>query len=66
MKQTVDRAASDPFDSGLVPYLHGEHTHDVPGMLASRIGDLYATEELLDRKERAGRLLRRVVPPAEE
>ena len=63
MKQTVDRAASDPFDPGFVPFSEGEHALDVPSLLASRIGEMYAAEERLQRKERTDRILFRATHP---
>lgn len=66
MESTFDRAASDPLDPGLVPVPEVDPTLDVPGMLAGRIGDLYAAEERRSRKERADRLLGRAAGLAEE
>jgi hypothetical protein len=66
MASTVDRAAPDPLDPGFVPVPEGDPTLDVPGMLASRIGDLWASEERRSRQERTDRLLRQASQPAQD
>lgn len=66
MKPTAARAASDPFDPNLMPASEGDQSLDVPGMLASRIGELYAAEERISRKERAHRLMRQAAEPLPE
>lgn len=66
MKPTVARAASDPFDQNLLPIAEGDPSLDVPGMLASRIGELYAAEERISRQERATRLMRQAAEPLPE
>jgi hypothetical protein len=66
MKSRVDRSASDPLGQDLTPVSIGDHPLDVPGMLAGRIGDLYASEERHSRKERTDRLMRRAAEPAQE
>lgn len=58
MKSTVDRFASDPLDHDRTPVFAGDPPLDVPGMLAGRIGELYASEERRRRQERTDRLLR--------
>lgn len=66
MKSTADRFAPDPFDQDRNAVLSGDPSLDVPGMLAGRIGELYASEERRGRQERADRLMRRAVPPSQE
>jgi hypothetical protein len=66
MEQTIDRHASEPFDSGFARISQGAHPLDVPGLLASRIGEMYATEERIHRKERTDRLIFRATHPHEE
>lgn len=59
MEPNLDLVASDIPDSGLIG-TPGDPAHvDVPGMLAGRIGDLYASEESRQRKERAKRMIER-------
>lgn len=59
MESTVDRPAPDPFESGFLPAIEDDSGLDVPDMLAERISELYASEELHQRKERTDRLLAR-------
>jgi len=66
MKSTADRSASDPLDQDRSQVRAGDPSLDVPGMLAGRIGDLYASEERKRRQERADRLMRRVAPSSQE
>ncbi len=67
MKSTVGRSASDWLDSDHIPVVAGEPALDVPGMLAGRIGELYASEERANRKERTDRLIRQATAePAAE
>lgn len=66
MKSTVDRSASDPFDQDLASVRDGDPSLDVPGMLAGRIGELYAHEERVRRQERANRLMRQAAQPAQD
>lgn len=66
MKSTVDRSASDPLDRDRIPVSAGDPSLDVPGMLASRIGELYASEERQRRQARTDRLMRRAALPSEE
>ena len=64
MKSTADRSASDPLDQNRAAVFEGDSSLDVPGMLAGRIGELYASEERLRRHERTNRLMRQAVEPA--
>lgn len=41
------------------PLSASQPSPDVPGLLADRVGALYAAEERRDRKERTERLIRR-------
>jgi hypothetical protein len=66
MKPTAKRAASDPFDQDRTPVSAGDPSLDVPGMLAGRIGDLYASEERTRRRERTNRLMQQAAQPAQE
>jgi len=66
MKSTADRTASDPLDQDRTSVFHGNPTIDVPGMLAGRIGDLYASEERRRRQERTDRLMRQAAQPMQE
>jgi hypothetical protein len=66
MESTLDRSASDPLDQDRVQVPAGEPWLDVPGMLATRIGELYASEELNRRHERTDRLLRQAAIPADD
>ncbi len=65
MKPTANRAASDPFDRDRTPVFMGDPSLDVPDMLAGRIGDLYASEERLSRRERTDRLMRQAAQAQE-
>ena len=58
MSTSVDRSSATV---GLVvPALSGLNAvADVPGMLAERIGDLYATEERRRRLQRTERMIRK-------
>ena len=66
MKSTANRSASDPFDQDRTQVSAGDPSLDVPGMLAGRIGDLYASEERSSRRERTNRLMRQAAEPAPE
>ncbi|NTU71672.1 MAG: hypothetical protein HGB10_07640 [Coriobacteriia bacterium] len=66
MKSTVDRFASDPHDAEQGAVLGADQPSDVPGMLAGRIGDLWASEERSRRKERTGRLMMQAASSDEE
>lgn len=66
MKSTVDRFASDPLDHDHAVVFAGDPPLDVPGMLAGRIGDLYASEERRRRQERTDRLLRQAAEPVQD
>ena len=66
MKSTADRSASDPLDPDRILVLAGDPALDVPGRLAGRIGELYASEERLRRRERTDRLLRQAAEPAQD
>lgn len=66
MKSMADRAASDPLDRDRTTVSVGDPPVDVPGMLAGRIGELYASEERRRRQERTDRLMRRAAQPAQE
>jgi len=66
MKSTADRSASDPLDQDRTLVFDGDPSLDVPGMLAGRIGDLYASEERRRRQERADRLMRQAAEPVQE
>jgi hypothetical protein len=59
MTQAVTQSMPEPLD----PVLHGiqavDSNTDITGQLVSRIGELYASEELHDRQERAERMIRR-------
>ena len=66
MAQSVHRSTSEPRD----PAFHGvpavDPNNDITSQLASRIGELYASEELHQRKERADRIIERASVSAEE
>ncbi len=66
MKSTADRAASDPFDQDRLRSVHGDPSLDVPGMLAGRIGELYAPKSAARRQERTNRLMRQAAQPAQD
>jgi len=66
MKPTATRSASDPFDPDRTPVSESDPSVDVPGMLAGRIGDLYASEERSSRRERTNRIMRQAAQPAQE
>ena len=59
MKSTADRSTSDPLDHDRTANFDDNSSLDVPGMLAGRIGDLYASEERRRRQERTDRLMRK-------
>jgi len=58
MESTVNRSASDPIDPGQPAAAQGGKALDVPGLLAGRIADVYASEERRQRHERTNRILR--------
>jgi len=66
MAQTVHRSTPEPLD----PVFHAapavDPNDEIASQLASRIGELYASEELHQRKERADRMIRRAAAPVEE
>ena len=66
MAQTVHRSTSEPLDPAFHAAPAVDPDSDITGQLASRIGELYASEELHQRKERADRIIRRAAAPAEE
>ena len=66
MKSTVDRSTSDSLDRDHTTVFDDDSSLDVPGMLAGRIGDLYASEERRRRQERTDRLMRRAASYAQE
>jgi hypothetical protein len=66
MESTVNRSASDPLDPDRNPVPVSDPSLDVPGMLAGRIGELYAAEERSSRRERTNRLMRQAAEPAQD
>ena len=58
MKSATDHRSSSVSDSTDNPAGLGDSSLDVPGMLADRIGDLYASEERRARRQRTDRLIR--------
>jgi hypothetical protein len=61
MESTADRAASDSLDRNNFPFVEADRSVDVPGKLAGRIGELYASEERRRRRERTDRLMQQAV-----
>jgi hypothetical protein len=66
MRYAVDRAVSDPLDPRVVSVPIGDPPLDVPGLSASRISDLYASEERSRRQAHADRLMRQAAQLAQE
>lgn len=58
MNSSVNRPAPEPLDPGPTPAVQGEPVVDVPGVLAGRIAQEYASEERRQRHERTDRILR--------
>jgi len=57
MVPVIDQPRSDSADAfGPIPAV--QHNVDVPGLMADRVGRLYAEEERLERAERTERLIR--------
>jgi|GEM_PF-3048299 len=59
MKPNHDRNAPEPPLPGIAAGQDATSELDVPGMLADRIGDLYASEESRQRHERSQRMIER-------
>ena len=57
MAPITDRSRPEPTDL-FDPLAATQQLSDVPGLMADRIGALYADEERRDRKERTERLIR--------
>lgn len=66
MESTADRHVSDPLDQGRIAASGNHSSLDVPGMLAGRIGELYASEERLRRQQRTDKLMRQAAEPLPE
>jgi hypothetical protein len=66
MAQTVHRSTSEPLDPAFHAIRVVDPNNDITSQLASRISELYASEELHQRKERADRIIRRAAAPVEE
>ena len=58
MVSTLNRSVPEPLDPGFVPASAGDPALDVPGRLANRITELWASEERRMRRERTDRLMR--------
>ena len=57
MVPVIDQPRPDSADAfGPIPAV--QHNVDVPGLMADRVGRLYAEEERLQRAERTERLIR--------
>ena len=57
MVPVIDQPRPDSADAfGPIPAV--QHNVDVPGLMADRVGRLYAEEERLERAERTERLIR--------
>jgi hypothetical protein len=59
MVQAVQRSTSEPRDPAFHVIPAVDPNGDIASQLASRIGDLYASEELHQRQERSERMIRR-------
>ena len=59
MSTSVDRSSAQAASLAASPVTMLPTGVDVPGMLAGRIGDLYATEERNRRNERTERMIRK-------
>jgi hypothetical protein len=66
MATTIHRSTPEPADPEFAA-LHAAGDHDeITSQLASRIGELYAAEELHQRRERTERFIERAAVFAEE
>lgn len=66
MAQTVHRSTSEQLDPAIQSMAAIGSTDDISSQLASRIGELYASEELHQRRERTDRIIQRAASPTEE
>lgn len=65
MDSSLNSTVPDPIDPGQTVAARGERLPDVPGLLAGRIAQEYASEERRQRHERTDRILREASDPTQ-
>ena len=65
MAQTVQRSTPEPLDQAFREIAAVDPNEDITSQLASRVGELYASEELHQRRQRTDRIIERAAHPEE-
>ena len=66
MATQAHRSTPETPDPAVIAMQTLDPNDDIPGQLASRVGELYADEERRQRHERTERLIQRASAPREE
>jgi hypothetical protein len=66
MVTTAHRSTAEPPEQGFLGIFEGDAQDDITTQLATRVGELYASEEMRQRVERTDRMIQRAWNSGEE